>query len=211
MAFELKKINLKSINFRNIYEWPIYGRMVVFALVCLAIFYGGYFFDFSDLSNQIYTRYKQEQDLKQQMRSILKAEEEMQQVVLQFPEVLSLLDKWQSQLINAAQLPDLLNQILKLGANNHLQFSLFVPETKKQQGDFYVVPIKVLIRGNYNETANFISQMANLPQVVVIDDFTMLKQTNASSNDTKETEDVNLSGSLTTALTLEVYYLATTK
>ena len=135
----------------------------------------------------------------------------MREVVLQFPEVLKLLNEWQGQLITGSNLPDLLNQILKIGAANHLQFSLFVPGAKKQEDDYFMVPIKVLVRGNYNQVANFISQVANLPQIVVISDFMMLKLANAAGVDEKETEDAGAANYLTTALTLEVYYLANKK
>lgn len=209
----LKNFDLKSIDLRNIYEWPIYARMVVFCLVCVGVFYFGYFFDFSSLSNQIYTRFKQEQDLKQQVKSILRTEENMREIVLQYPEVVKLLSHWQGQLINGSNLPDLLNQILKLGAVNHLQFSLFAPGAKKQEDDYFMVPIKVVIKGNYNQVATFISQVANLPQIVAVGDFIMAKQVGevGSAPGTGEKPTETSASSLITALTLEVYYLANKK
>jgi len=180
-----------SINFKNIYEWPLYGRLVVFLLVSLGVFYFGYYFDFSSFSNQIYGKYQQEKDLKQQMKAILKNEAEMHEVVSSFHEIEKLLDQWQGQLINGAHLPDLLNQILKLGTANHLQFSLFVPGDKQKKDDYFEVPIKIVMQGGYNQVANFISQVANLPEIVAIGDFVISKPTSA--------------------LTLEVYYLANKK
>lgn len=211
MALELKNIDFKNFSLRDIYEWPIYGRMVIFMLVSIGVFYFGYIFDFSSLSNQILTRFKQEQDLKQQLESSLKIEEEMREVVLQYPEVMKLLNQWQGQLISSSTLPDLMNLILSIGATNHLKFSVFIPGEKKPVEDYFMVPIKVVVQGNYNQVAHFISQVANLPQLVAIGDFAMMKQNEAKDSGEKESESNAANGNLTTALTLEVYYLANKK
>jgi type IV pilus assembly protein PilO len=210
MAIDIKNIDFKTMDLKNIYEWPFYGRMVIFAIVCAGVFAFGYFFDFSALSDQIVTRYKQEQDLKQQMKAILRTEESMKEVVKQFPEILKLLSQWQGQLINSGNLPDLLNQILKLGAANHIQFSLFAPGAKKQEDDYFMVPLKVVIRGNYNQVSDFISQVANLAQIVSIGDFVMAKQSGTEASPASG-EKATDTGYLVTALTLEVYYLAPKK
>lgn len=210
MALDLKNIDLKNLDIRNAYEWPLAGRMIIFGLVCIVVFYLGYFFDFSGLSKQIYTRYKQEVDLKQQVGAILKTEQGMREVVLQFPEVQKLVNQWQGQLINAANLPDLLNQILKVGAANHLHFALFAPGAKKPVDDYFMVPIKVVVQGNYSEVANFISQVANLPQLVSVGDFMIVKGS-PETGATIAAAETSAASFLTTALTLEVYYLANKK
>lgn len=210
MALDLKniKIDFKNINFRTVYEWPVYGRTIILALVFIAVLYLGYFFNFSELSDQIYTRYKQEQELKQQIKASLKVEADLKEIVARYPEILKLLNEWEGQLIEGNKLPDLLNQILKLGADNHLHFSLFAPGAKQQENSFFKVPIKVLIRGNYNQVANFISQIANLPQIVAVSDFLMIKKAASENNVEKGSENKNQGDYLSTSLTLEVYYLA---
>lgn len=211
MALDLKNIDLKNIEFKNVYEWSSYGRLFVFVLVCSMVFYVGYYFDFSSQSAEIYTRYKQELDLKEQVDSILKTKQAMQEVVLQFPEVRKLLNQWQGQLINSSSLPDLLNLILKIGAKNHLQFSLFTPGAKKQQDDYFVVPIKVVVQGGYGQVAQFISDIANLPQLVAVTDFVMAKQSNEAGAVAKTAGEAAANGNLTTAMVLEVYYLVNKK
>jgi type IV pilus assembly protein PilO len=177
----------------------------------MVVFYLGYAFDFSGLSKQIYDRYRQELDLKQQVHVILKTEDEMKSIVLQFPEVVKIVNQWQGQLINGTKLPDLLNQILKIGAANHLLFSLFAPGDKKEVDDYYVVPIKVVVQGNYSQVAHFISQIANFPQIISVGDFVMVKGPSGTIGAEKPAAEANTLNSLTTALTLEVYYRANKK
>jgi type IV pilus assembly protein PilO len=200
------KLDLKNINIKNVYEWPLYGRMIVMVIVALVVFYCGYLYDFSSLSSQIYSRYTQEKDLKQQVKSILKNEEKMSNLVSQFPEMVILRDQWRNQLINIDHLPDLLNQILKLGSLNQIKFTLFVPGTKKAENNYFIVPIKVNMRGTYAQIAGFISQIANLSQIVVVSNFSIFKPTN---EDEASKSDNNASDLLASELILEVYYLAT--
>ncbi len=207
MAIDLKSFDFKNIDLRNVYEWPLVGRLLLFFLACVAVFYLGYYFDFSNQSHQIFVRYKQELDLKDQVSSILKTKQEMQEIVLQYPELQKLLSQWQGQLINGSNLPDLLNQILKLGALNHLQFSLFAPGEKKTEDDYEVVPIKVVVQGGYNQVAHFISEIANLPQIVAVSDFIMGKQIAEPSTAEKAAGEGAASNNLTTAIMLEVYFL----
>ena len=211
MALDLKNLNLKDLDIRSVYEWPIYGRLVIFGVVCGGVLFLGYFFDFSDLSDQIVTRYKQELDLKQQVEASLKSEEEMKEIVNQFPQVMKIVNEWQDQLINGTSLPDLLNQILKMGAANSLKFTLFAPGAKKQQDDYFMVPIKVVVQGSYTEIATFISQLANLPQIVSVSDFILSKESNSIGQAAKPEEPGAVSGPITSAMTLEVYYLANKK
>lgn len=210
MFFDLKRIDFKNIDFKNVYEWPIYGRAIVLIIFCLGVFYAGYFFYFSSLGDEIYKRYKQEQDLKQQVKTILKIEREMKESVAEFPQLVNLLNQWQKQLISSNNLPDLLNQILKLGAANHIQFSLFAPAARTQQDDYFKVPIKVIMQGNYSQLANFISALANLSQLVSIGDFIFSKK-NANASNMKATEEVNSDNRLTCELTIEVFSLANKK
>jgi|GEM_PF-159307 len=209
---DLKNLDLKSLDFKNIYEWPFYGRGIVFLVVCLGVFYLGYLIDFSSFSGQIYSRVQQERDLKSQVKAILDTEEDMKELVSQYPEVVKLLNAWQGQLIDGDNLPDLLNKILKIGASNQLQFSQFAPGVKKQRNDYLMVPIKVVARGNYNQIANFISQVANMPQLIAIGDFVIQKQVVTDSEKTaSEQAQSSATASTTAGITLEVYYLANKK
>lgn len=210
MALE-KNIKLKSVDVKYIYEWPFIARLFVYFVVSVAVFCGGYFFDFSSQGDQIYSRFKQEHDLKQQVQTILKNEQKMAGEVSQYPDLLKVLDHWQEQFINSNNLPDLLNQILKIGATNHIQFSIFSPGAKKTQDDYYVVPIKVVMQGSYSQLGNFISQVANMPLLVSIGDFVILKKGDQSTGQKSVSEDTAEPDRLTCMLTLEVYNLANKK
>ncbi|HVY53474.1 MAG TPA: type 4a pilus biogenesis protein PilO [Gammaproteobacteria bacterium] len=202
----LKDIDLKKIDLRNFYEWPLLARSIIIFLVCVGVFFGGYFFDFSNLSSQIYARYKDEQDLKSQIQSILKIEESMEGSVSQFSELVGMLDSWQAQLISANNIPDLLNQILRLGSQNHVKFILFTPGDKSKKDDYFVMPIKAIVLGNYQQLASFISQLANLPQIVVINNLSI-----ASTAEKDKSDNGEAANQLTAGLDLEVYYLANYK
>lgn len=200
-------IDIKHIDFKNIYEWPAYGRAIILAIICFSVLFLGYFFDFSSLGDEIYKKYRQEHDLKQQLKLMFKTEEDMKESVSEFPKLMETLSQWRGQLIQADNLPDLLNQILKMGTASSVKFSLFAPGTRKEKDGYAFVPIKVVMEGNYNQLASFISKIANLPQLVSVGDFVISKK-GVAPLEPKSAGGAADNDGLTCDLTLEVFLRA---
>lgn len=202
----MKNLNL---NFKNIHEWPLITRILIIGLICAVVFYLGYWWDVSNLNERLVNTEHQEQDIKDQLKLVITKEEKTKSDLSQFAKLEKLLKQWQNTLINYSELPEILNQILKIGATNHLYFSQFNPAQEVKEEQHYLkVPIKVVVVGSYHQIADFISQVANLPWIVVVGDFTISKENKNDVLGSKLAERANAENLLTAELTLEVYHLA---
>ncbi|MHB1948168.1 MAG: type IV pilus inner membrane component PilO [Gammaproteobacteria bacterium] len=216
------------MNLNKLYEWPLSLRLLVMGLVSIVIFFALYIYDISNLSDKLQDAKQQEENIKQELDLILNKQASVQKDLAQFSQINKQLMDWRGKLISYSQLPELMDQILKIGAANHVSYTLFTPEPavgltayfkvpekpktptssdtviktpkvslleSNNQVIYYNVPIKLEATGSYEDLARVVSQIASLPMLVVINDFTMTKPANSDQQ-------------LTMKLMLEVYYLA---
>lgn len=194
---------MKKLNIKNIHEWPLAVKSIIIIMACMFVFYFAYFWDFVIIKRQLVLNQQQENDLKTQLDATLHKYAELESEVSQLGNLEKSLLTWQNKLIPLKDLPELLNQILKIGRVSGLQFNLFNPGTEIKAEGYLKVPIKVVATGDYNQVANFISKVANMPWIVAIGDFSIFKEP-AAANTTAKTN----SNLLTAQIILEVYHLA---
>jgi type IV pilus assembly protein PilO len=189
----------------DVSDIPVSMQFFITALLCAMVFYLAYMIDFSYMRHMITSSQRQEMDLKTQLAGAINAEAEVNADLSQLPQLEKTLKEWQNTLIKSSDVPDLLNDILKTGTANSLQFDLFTPGEKSKVGDYIKVPIKAVVSGNYDQIATFMSQIANMKRLVGIDNFN-IEQKNLTSG--KKPSEAEANGNLLAELTLEVYYLA---
>jgi type IV pilus assembly protein PilO len=197
---------MKKLDLNNMHEWPIITRCILIALVCVIVFYFGNKWDLVALQKKLQISKTEENDLKLQYASVIKKQMAAKVQVLHFNDMRVLLNEWQKRLIAYNELPDLLNQILKIGNNNSLYFNLFDPGEAIVDNNYMKVPIKVVAAGTYHQLADFISQLANLPWIVVVDNFTLSNENTTEVLGAKMAETANSQNLLTLDMTLDVYY-----
>jgi type IV pilus assembly protein PilO len=194
-----------SFNLKNIGDLPQKLQIGIAVIACISFFYIGYAWEVSALKKRLEIEKAQEKDLKSQFQFLFESQEEMNSDIAQLPKLQEHLKTWQSKFIKPGGLDDLLNEILKMGTVNDLHFDLFSPGTEMQEGSYIKVPIKAVVRGSYHDIANFISQIANMPTIVVISDFTISRYPSSEEkNSNASTDTIEI---LKGDLLLEVYYL----
>jgi type IV pilus assembly protein PilO len=239
---------MTKMSLNNIHEWPLMTRLLLCVLVFFAMLYLGYRFDLSKQILRYSETVQQETDLKQQLELIVNKNISIKNEVSHLPTLQNELNDWQKQLVDYDNLPEVLNQILKIGGDNHLFFSLFTPEASikvdislKQDADktdtsgsdpnaatapaaapatattttpagvnddiyFEKVPIKVVVIGNYHQIADFMSQVANMPWIVVIGDFTISNENKTSIVGEAMAKQIEIQHLLSAEMTLDVYH-----
>ncbi|MFZ2315053.1 MAG: type 4a pilus biogenesis protein PilO [Gammaproteobacteria bacterium] len=200
-----------NINLKKIYLQPLRVRIIFFLLIFIFVFYLGYRWHLASLVKVLSNAKQQEVELKQQYEMVIAKESILKQELADFPMLQRTLTQWKEKLITYSELPELINDILKLGANNHLNFSHFNPEEEKradyQAAIYYKTPIKMIAVGSYHQLADFVSQVANLPNVVVIGDFSISNENTNDMLGEKLAAQANAENLLTADITFEVYYL----
>lgn len=118
---------MKKMTLQNMHEWPLMTRVLILGLVFAASLYLGYRFDLSRQMQNLLKTGHAEKDLRDQLDLVVQKRKLVETVVAQLPAMQAKFDGWKKQLVDYDDLPQLLNQILKIGGDNHLFFSLFTP------------------------------------------------------------------------------------
>lgn len=240
---------MKKMTLQNMHEWPLMTRILILGLVFAASLYLGYRFDLSKQMQNLLKTGHLEKDLRDQLELVVHKHKMVEKEVGELPAMQAKFDGWKKQLVNYDDLPQLLNQILKIGGDNHLYFSLFTPGTaaevvippplppapadgtsgtqaaaqpQDQAQDqvstqntsaitYIKVPIKTVVIGDFHQIADFIGQLANLSTIVVIGDFTLSNDNQASVLGDKLAKQAAAQNLLSAEITLEIYYLAERK
>lgn len=237
---------MKKMTLNNVYEWPLMTRLLLLGLIFFISFYLGYRMALSNLFSKLSAAEQKETDIKQEIEFVIHKSKVIQSEISHLPVLRRELDKWNKELVNYQDLPQLLNQILKLGADNHLFFSLFTPgesvnvplpprpvegvapmqadvaapppdpnavpaPTDQKMIVYKQVPIKVVVVGNYHEIADFISQLANLPWIVDVGNFTITSEDQSSVLGERLAKQAAAQHLLSAEMVLNIYNLPESK
>lgn len=166
-------IDFNELELDDISAWPMPVRVFTIFLICLAIIFLGYWFDTKKQLAQLDEKQKKEVELKnifetkQHKAANLEAyKEQMAMMKESFGALLR-------QLPEKSEVPGLLEDISHQGLATGLEFKTIrlLPE---RQIDFYVeLPIEISVLGNYHQLAEFVSNVASLPRIVTLHDFTI--------------------------------------
>lgn len=168
---KLSEIDLGSLDFNEIGNWPWLAKGIAIALLCTIILVGGYFLVTSsqleelEFSRQKETELKQLLEIKQAKAANLEAyQRQMAEIERTFGSLLR-------QLPSRTEVADLLTDITQTGLAAGLEFELFKPKGEIPAEFYAELPIEIRVRGKYHEFGNFIGGVAALPRIVTLHDF----------------------------------------
>jgi type IV pilus assembly protein PilO len=164
---------LRNIDFNDVARWPRAVKVIAIILLSAAVLGGGLWFDTrKQLETLESTRQKEaglkdEFLVKQAKAANLDAyKEQMEEMRRSFGTMLR-------QLPSRTEVAELLVDVSQTGLQNGLEFELFKPEGERP-ADFYAeLPIKIKVAGTYHEFGQFVSDVAALPRIVTLQDFTV--------------------------------------
>ena len=161
---------LQNLDFQNPGAWPRWVHISACVLLALIIIgAGGYFLvepEYEDLGKekQKEVGLRQEFESKQQKVASLDAyKAQLDEMQRSFGDMLR-------QLPSKAEVANLLNDISQTRIASNLNEELFQPQSEVPK-DFYVeMPNKIVVTGGYHDMGQFVSGVAALPRIVVIDE-----------------------------------------
>jgi type IV pilus assembly protein PilO len=198
---------MKNLNLNMIYDWPIGARAGVLGMVFLIVFMLGQYWKISPLKTNYQDLISQEADLKQQFQLAVVRKDVLTDEMVEYPSLQSILMSWRKQLPLDVDLPELLNQILKMGASHHVFFSMFDPGVETKLNPYWNVPIKMIVVGSYDQVALFLSQLANLSWILSIGDFTFSDENKNDVLGAKLAALANEQNLLTATINFNIYFI----
>ena len=166
-------INLNELEFDDISSWPMPAKVAALSLVFLTILFLGYWFD-TKSQLQSLDNYELEEN---QLKSTFETKEHKAANLDAYKEQMATMKEsfgaLLRQLPEKSEVPGLLEDISHQGLASGLEFRTIRLQSEKQI-DFYVeLPIEISVVGNYHQLAEFVSNVASLPRIVTLHDFSI--------------------------------------
>ncbi|MBS0347773.1 MAG: type 4a pilus biogenesis protein PilO [Proteobacteria bacterium] len=151
-------------------QWPLLPRTATLLAIFLAIVAGGWWFDWSDQLTALDSKEKEEITLKDEWLSKKRQAVNLPEYRRQLAEIDRQFGALLKQLPNRSEIESLLADINQAGLGRGLQFELFKPGSEGLK-DFYAeLPIAVRVTGNYHDLGEFVSDVAQMPRIVTLND-----------------------------------------
>lgn len=184
-----------NFSWNKKHAWPLFHYLII-SFICVVIVSVVYEKDISALRYQYINTKLEEQILQAQSKDLAYRQLTLEEEVAQFAEVKVMLKEWQDKFIKYRDLEELTKEIKKVGRMNKLHFTLFKQGAAVKINDYVKQPFYLAVTGNYGQISQFIKQIAKLPWLVIVGDFTVSRSLQTDSHKPLSTE-----------LELDVYYL----
>lgn len=171
LAAELKGFDFKQLDPNDPGSWPNPVKIVVLALLFVAIIAAGYFLDWSDQLDSLNAAKGDEEKLRQTFLDKKKQAINLDIYKQQLTDINKAFGALLRQLPNKSEMDALITDINQAGLGRGLEFELFKPAPSETISEFYAeLPITIRVTGNYHDFGAFASDVAQLPRIVTLND-----------------------------------------
>ncbi len=167
--------DLNNLDPQNIGAWPLPIRIVVIAVVCVAIGYATFHYDVNpqllalEKVEEEEVTLRQTLDIKQKKAANLEAlKEQLAEMKQSFGDMIR-------QLPDKTEVAGLIVDISQTGLAAGLTFELFKPGKEKPAEFYSELPISIRVVGEYHQFGEFVSGIATLPRIVTTHDINITR------------------------------------
>jgi type IV pilus assembly protein PilO len=174
MSLNINLEELNNLDLSNIGSWPPVAKSMLIVVFSILVAVLSYFLLVDEKITMLKAAEAREQELRQTYRARYAAAVNLElykQQMVEMEETFSYLLK---QLPATHETPGLLDDITYAGTSTGLTFVRinWMPEIEK---DFYTeLPIQIDVVGDYHQFGNFVSEVAKLPRIVSLHDFSVI-------------------------------------
>ncbi len=161
-------MNLSQLDLKEMYDWPKGLQMVMLILLFALVVLFGYLFDLGHKYNEIESARVYESDLKNSFKKTLDEQVKAHGEVNLIPLLETQLKNWQTQLTATADMPVLLDTILKMGRDSNLTINEFSPGAEVRASSVVKIPVTVRLSGTYDQIGTFLSNIASYKSLIAI-------------------------------------------
>jgi len=170
---EIPKINLeelKNLNPKDPGGWPWSAKIISFAAIFVLVVLLGAFLDWQSQWDELQRVQNEETQLRDTFLARKKEAINLDLIKKQLTETQESFGALIKQLPSKSEMDALLTDINQAGLGRGLQFELFRPGAEAINGSFAELPITLKVTGNYDDLANFASDIAMLSRIVTLND-----------------------------------------
>jgi len=168
---------LRNIDFNDVGKWPIIVKIIAVILLSGGVLGAGLWFDTRNQLEELNVAEEREVELKDIFRAKQSLAANLDLYNEQMLEMQRSFGAMLRQLPSKTEVEDLLVDVSQTGLKNGLKFDLFKPESETPVEFYAELPITIKVTGTYHEFGKFVSDVAALPRIVTLHDFTILPAT----------------------------------
>jgi len=177
---EIQLDDINNIDWNNTGSWPLLGKVVLSAVLFIAVCAGMYFLMVQEDTLALDREHKKEVALKKDFESKAFRVANLAEYKAQMAEMEFSFGSLLKQLPRDTEVPGLIDDISAAALNAGLQLNAIDPQ-KMQKTEFYnELPIDIEVVGDYHEMGAFVSGVASLPRIVTLHDFSVERKNNSS-------------------------------
>ncbi len=163
--------DINSLDINDIGRAPFWLRVVLIVLIfSLVAGFGVWQFVMKSKKPQLERVQAKEQTLRDDFSAKQRKAANLEAYKRQLADMETNFGAMLKQLPGRTEIPSLLVDISQTGLASGLEEELFQPGPEARKEVFAEKPIKIRLKGDYHELGNFVSGIAELPRIVVLDD-----------------------------------------
>ena len=173
LNFNLSEIDVNDLDLENMGSWPAAAKVIFAVILAALVSILSYFLLVDSKIDELASAQTKEVELRQLYRTRYASAVNLdlyKQQMIEMEQTFSFLLK---QLPTTHETPGLLDDITYVGTTSGLTFIRinWEPEIEKE---FYTeLPIKIEVIGDYHQFGSFVSEVAKLPRIVSLHDFSI--------------------------------------
>ena len=173
LNMKLSEIDINDLDLENMGSWPVTVKVIFAIIVAALVSILSYYLLIDSKIDQLRADKQKETELRQLYQSRYAAAVNLEAYREQMKEMEQTFSFLLKQLPTTHETPGLLDDITYVGTTSGLNFLKinWEPEVEKE---FYTeLPIRIDVVGDYHRFGNFVSEVAKLPRIVSLHDFTI--------------------------------------
>ncbi|OIN12284.1 type 4a pilus biogenesis protein PilO [Oceanisphaera psychrotolerans] len=164
---------LNELDFENIGQWPRAAKAIAIALVCATLAGAVVYFLITDSLARLDQSKAQEAQLKNTFEEKARQAGGLPGSKLQLSELQAELNAQLRKLPNTLEIAGLLDDISFMATDNGLRLERINWEAEKPSEFSTELPMRIIVSGDYHQLGNFVADVAALPRIVIIDNFSL--------------------------------------
>ncbi|WP_026960141.1 MULTISPECIES: type 4a pilus biogenesis protein PilO [Aliagarivorans] len=168
---------LNELDFENIESWPKVAKGIFVLVVCIGLAVVYYYFQLSDERKQLESLQARELELRSSFEAKAAVASYLPVYKKQVEKMEEAFDTLLRQLPEQHEIPGLIDELSFVGIDNGLEFKQLT-WLEEQEQDFSIeLPIAIEVTGGYHQLGEFVSAVAALPRIVILDQFSIKQLT----------------------------------
>jgi type IV pilus assembly protein PilO len=177
---ELQEFDINDLDADNVGSWPMPVKVIVWALVLIAVLTLGYVYDIADMRDQLGREQQKELTLKAEFEEKAYKAANLDAYRKQMVEMEESFGALVSQLPSDTEVPGLLEDITNRGLESGLEITSIKLGNERSEEYYIELPIEIEVDGSYHDLGSFVSGIAGLPRIVTLHNFEIGQQKTSS-------------------------------